>query len=159
MLRTIRRHLGLKIFLSYLIVIMVGVSVLASAAEFAVPSAFERHMLAMSGMMSGMMRGARLEMDLFTNFRAAVTEALALAVLAASLVAVLVSLFISRQVVAPVREMMFASQRIAEGHYAERVRVPGDTSKGELDELAQLALSFNQMAAKLEGGEGSLRRG
>jgi histidine kinase len=49
--------------------------------------------------------------------------------------------------------MMLASQRIAEGHYTERVRVPGNPSKGELDELAQLALSFNQMAAKLEGTE------
>ncbi|OGO63940.1 MAG: hypothetical protein A2Z45_04140 [Chloroflexi bacterium RBG_19FT_COMBO_55_16] len=157
MLSTIRRHLGIKIFLSYLVVILVGVIVLASAAEFAVPSAFDRHMIAMSGMMSDMMGGARLEKDLFTSFRAAVTEALALAVLAASLVAVLASLFVSRQVVAPVREMMIASQRIAEGHYAERVRVPGDTRKGELDELAQLALSFNQMAAKLEGTE-SMRR-
>jgi hypothetical protein len=34
MLGTIRRHLGLKIFLSYLIVILVGVIVLGSAAEF-----------------------------------------------------------------------------------------------------------------------------
>jgi histidine kinase len=90
---------------------------------------------------------------LFASFRAGVNEALTLAALAAFAVAVLVSVFVSRQVVAPVREMMAASQSIAEGHYSERIRLPGDPSKGELDELGQLALSFNQMAARLEQAE------
>jgi histidine kinase len=76
-----------------------------------------------------------------------------LAALASSVVAVLVSLLVSRQVVAPVREMMLASQRISEGHYNERVQVPGDVSKDELDELSQLALRFNRMAASLEQTE------
>ena len=38
-LRSIRRRLGRKLFLSYLIIIVVGVVVLASAAEF---TGFER---------------------------------------------------------------------------------------------------------------------
>lgn len=155
MLGYIRRHLGLKLFLSYLIVIVTGVVVLALAAEFAVPPAFERHMAAMQRMMGGpMMMG----MDLFVNFREAVREALAWAALAAFLSAVLVSLFVSRQVVAPVREMMLVSQRIAEGHYDERVKVIGDPAAGELDELAQLAVSFNQMAARLEQVEAMRRQ-
>ena len=72
-------------------------------------------------------------------------------------VAVLVSGFVSRQVVAPVQEMMTASQRIAEGHYEERVKVAGDVSRGDQDELGQLALSFNRMASQLERTE-SMRR-
>jgi len=106
-------------------------------------------------MMSPMMGDSttNLELDLFNNFRAAVTEAMILAALASSVVAVLVSLLVSRQVVAPVREMMLASQRICEGHYNERVQVPGDISKDELDELSQLALRFNRMAASLEQSE------
>lgn len=155
MLSYIRRHLGIKLFISYLTVILVGVIVLATTAEFVVPSAFDRHLAAMSAMMSPMMGDSttNLELDLFNNFRAAVTEAMILAALASSVVAVLVSLLVSRQVVAPVREIMLASQRISEGHYNERVQVPGDVSKDELDELSQLALRFNRMAASLEQTE------
>jgi histidine kinase len=145
MVSRIRRHLSWKLFLSYLVVILVGIVVLASAAEFVVPSAFDRHMSAMAEMMGGTSMG--MGMDLFTNFRRAVTEALTVSALAAFLAALAVSVFVSRRIVMPVREMMVASRRIAEGHYNERVDVPGDPTRDELDELAQLALSFNQMAA------------
>jgi two-component system sensor histidine kinase BaeS len=153
LLSRFRRHLGWKIFLSYLVVIVVGVVVLASAAEFSAPSAFERHMEAMQSMMGGGMMSA----NLFANFRAALREALALAAAAAIVAAVVASLFVTRQVVMPVRDMMRASQRIAAGHYDERVRVPGDPAAGEVDELAQLALSFNRMAADLAQTE-TMRR-
>ncbi|HKZ82173.1 MAG TPA: ATP-binding protein [Anaerolineae bacterium] len=153
--RHIRRRLGWRIFLSYLIVIVVGVVVLATAVNAAAPGAFERHMASMGSiMMGGQMMGTS---DLFVNFRDAVGEALTLAASAALVAAIAVSLFVSRQVVAPVREMMAATQRIADGHYDERVRLPGDVAKDELDELAQLALHFNQMADKLERTE-SMRR-
>jgi histidine kinase len=99
-----------------------------------------------------------LELDLFTNFRNALNEALGLALAAAFAAAVVVSLIVSRQVVAPIRQMMFASQRIADGHYDERVDVPGDIAGDGVDELAQLALSFNQMAAKLEYTEDMRRQ-
>lgn len=160
MISFIRRHLGAKIFLSYLIVILVGVIVLASAAELVIPSAFDRHLATMGQMMESMMgrSATRLETDLFSSFRAAVTEALTLAALAAFLAAVLVSLLVSRQVVAPVQAMTSASQRIAEGHYQERVQVAGNLEKGEQDELAQLAITFNQMAARLQQTEAMRRQ-
>ncbi|MCJ7658153.1 MAG: cell wall metabolism sensor histidine kinase WalK [Anaerolineales bacterium] len=161
MLSFMRSRLGWKIFLSYLIVILVGVIVLATAAEFVVPSAFDRHMAAMGTMMSGMMdttsMGMDLNADLFSNFRTAVNEALILATLAALMASLIVSIFVSRRVVAPVSEMMVASRRIAKGHYEERVYVGGDVARGEQDELGQLALSFNQMAEKLEKTE-TIRR-
>ena len=151
MLAFFRRHLGAKLFISYLIIIIVGVVVLASAAELVIPSAFDRHLSAMADMMRG--SPMMMNMDLFSNFRAAVTEALTVAALAALLAAVLVSVFVSRQVVAPIQSMMNASKRIAEGHYEERVNVAGDLEKGEQDELAQLAIRFNQMAARLQQTE------
>ena len=161
MISRIRRHLGWKIFLSYMVVIIVGVIVLATATEFVVPSAFDRHLASMASMMTGMMdstsMGMNLNSDLFTGFRSAVNEALAIAAFAAVVAALAVSLFVSRQVVTPVQEMMIASRFIADGHYEERVRVPGDPAKDEMDELSQLALSFNQMAAKLEQVE-TMRR-
>ena len=151
MLSLIRRRLSWKLFLSYLVIVVVGMVVLASAVEFAVPTAFERHMAAMTAMMGG--ASQELEESFFVNFRNAVTEALTLAAVAAFLAAVALSLLISRRVVLPVQEMMTASQRIADGHYDERVGVPGNADRDELDELARLALSFNQMAARLEQTE------
>jgi histidine kinase len=157
MFRQIRRQLGWKLFLSYLVVILIGAIVLATAAELAIPRSFNRHMASMGSMMPGMMdesgMGMDLNSDLFSNFRAAVNESLLLAAFAASIAAVVVSLFISRRVVAPVLEMKTASQQIAEGEYSDRVRVPRTTSIDDFDELAQLAVSFNQMAEKLEKTE------
>ena len=127
---------------SYLVVIVVGVVTLAVAAESVTPTAFNRHMLGMQQMMmGGQMSMEQMGADLFTNFRAAVTEALLVSTIAALISAILVSVFVSRRVVTPIRQMMTASRHIAAGHYRERVKVVSD------DELGQLALSFNQMAA------------
>lgn len=149
MIRLIRRHLSWKLFLSFLTIIVIATTVAVSAAAFAVPAAFERHMSAMASVMGG--DSEELRLDLYANFRTAVTEALALAVLVAFLSALILSLFISRQVVVPVREMMDASERIAGGYYDERVGL--SASVENLDELGRLAQSFNQMAASLERTE------
>lgn len=151
----IRSRLGLKLFVSYLIIIFTGILVLALSANFVIPTAFERHMSAMMGdsnTMGGMME-ANLSSDLYANFRAAMGEALFQAGLAAFLVALGVSVYISRRIVSPVQEMTTASRYIAGGHFDQRVQVPGDIASGDLDELAQLALSFNQMAEKLHQTE------
>jgi histidine kinase len=162
MLRSIRSHLALKIFLSYLVVILVGSIVLASATEFSVPRSFNRHMAAMSSMMGEIIdeptEGIDLNSDLFNNFRAAVNEALILAAGAAFFVAIFINILVSRRIVAPVREMMIASKHITEGNYSERVHVPGNQSPDEMDELAQLGVSFNQMADKLEKTEAVRRQ-
>jgi histidine kinase len=89
--------------------------------------------------------------ELFTGFRAGVFEALAWAAGAAVFAAVLISLLLSRSILRPLRDMMQASQRIAEGHYDERVQVGG------ADELGQLAERFNRMAEKLHQVE-TMRR-
>lgn len=87
------------------------------------------------------------------NYQAAVLEALTLAAAAALIAAVLASYFISRQVVGPVQRMMVMSRRIAEGEYEERLDLSGNIQAGQIDELDQLALTFNQMADKLEKTE------
>ena len=160
-LRGLRTHLGWKLFLSYLIIIAVGALVLASAAELAIPASFNRHMASMGSMMAEMMGeaggGLDAEADLFASYRAAVNQSLFLAASAAMLAAVLVGFLVSRRVVEPVRQMMAASQRVADGHYEERVLVRGTLPPEEMDELDQLAVTFNQMAARLERTE-SMRR-
>ena len=153
----VQRHLGVKLFLSYLGIVAIGVVILVITSQSILPTSFSHHMLGMGG--NGMMgRGAQGFVggggmaQLYSDFRAGFNEALTYAVLAALVVAIILSLFFSRSVVAPLRLMMAASQRIADGRYDERVQVSG------ADELAQLAARFNQMAGKLEQVEAMRRR-
>jgi len=161
MLRFIRTHMVWKVFLSYVVVVLVGSIVLATATSLSIPSAFDRHMSGMSAMMSGnsaIGSAQYLETELFSNYQAAVSDALTLAAAAALIAAVLASYFISRQVVGPVQQMMALSHRIAKGEYGERLKVSGSVQYNQLDELDQLGLSFNQMADKLEKTEAMRRQ-
>ena len=51
-----RHHLGIKLFLSYLAVILVGAVVLGLATRFTIPEAFAHHMGAVQGAGQGMMQ-------------------------------------------------------------------------------------------------------
>ena len=154
-MKYVRERLGAKLFLANLMVILIGVIILAITIQITIPAAFNRHMGMMTnnglGMGMGQGQGQGFGRTLFENFRASMFESLGYAVTASVLAALLVSLFLSRRIVAPVRTLTDASQHIADGHYAERVHVNGT------DEIAQLAMRFNQMATQLEQVE-SMRR-
>ena len=137
--RTLRR-LGPKLFLSYLLIVVVGSIVLWTTAEAVAPSAFSRHLAAMVRVMGQ----PQMMGDLFGAFLRAMNTALAVAAAAAFLAAVAVSIFVTRRIVAPIQTMKTASARIADGRYGERVPVTSD------DELGELAGQFNRMAATLE---------
>jgi two-component system sensor histidine kinase BaeS len=151
-----RSHLSAKLLLSYLAIVVVGVVVLIIASQFILPTSFNRHMSGMMGNGMGMggqgFGNSSLMSQLFVDFRASFNEALMYAALAAMLVALTLSLIFSRSVIAPIRAMSLATQRIADGRYDERVQVYGR------DELAQLAKRFNQMAEKLDQVESMRRR-
>jgi len=148
-----RRHLGVKIFFSFLVVIILGVTVLIIASQFILPAAFNRHMGGMGTMMEGGRMGGSVSMSqLYVDFRASFNEALLYAALAATIAASALSLLFSRRVVSPVLAMSHAVQRIAAGRYDERVQGSGN------DELAALAAHFNQMAEKLDQVESMRRR-
>jgi len=151
----LRSHFGAKLLLSYLVIIIVGVFVLILASQFVLPASFNRHMgMMQGGMGNGMMVGQNNDSmsQLYIDFRASFNEALLYAAFAATVAAMLLSFFFSRRVIAPVQAMSIATQRIADGRYDERVQVNGE------DELAQLALRFNQMAEKLNQVETMRRR-
>jgi two-component system sensor histidine kinase BaeS len=155
-------NIGTKLFLSNLAVLLVGMLVLVIVAQFSLPGAYGHHLGMMNGLGNGSgmgMQGAGLGRSqagagqaAFLNFRSGFYEALAWAGLAALAVAMVVSLLMSRALAAPLRAMMTASQRVAEGHYNERVPAGGS------DELGQLAGRFNTMAEKLEQVETMRRR-
>lgn len=153
------KSLQARLLFSYLIVLAVlGIVLFGVMFSFA-PAAYNRHMINNNAMMTpmpGMNQpglGPRGQGQApFLNFRAGMLEALGYAMLAASLVALLVSLYISDRIVAPLRQMSRASQRIAQGHYSERVTI------GSEDELGQMGEQFNGMAAQLEQVESMRRR-
>lgn len=138
--QTLQQRLGWKLFISYLVVIVVGAVSLVIAAEWQVPTALGRHMDSMSSFIGSDMA---MMADLNASFQAAVNEVLLVAAGTALVAAVLVSLFITRRIVTPIQAMQQASQRIAAGDYEERTTVVGQ------DELGALANSFNQMAQTL----------
>lgn len=163
MIAWIRRSLSRKLFISYMLVIATGVVVLALTVQLSGRPAFDRHLAAMAQMMGNsmmgpmmgpMMNAQTLEADLYINFQSALRESLALAALVGIIIAVLASLLMSQQIVSPLRHLLYATRRIAAGHYSERVPAP-EVSTG--DELAELAHSFNRMAESLEKAE-ALRR-
>lgn len=67
------------------------------------------------------------------------------------LIASVVALVLSERVVAPLRRISEAAHRFGNGDYTARVPVEGD------DELAQLALTFNEMANSFEATDASRR--
>ncbi len=160
-MKYIKSHLGVKLFASYILVISIGMASIWVTARFTTPRSFDRHLRfieeslgAGNGMMMGQGSGqpGGMMSEFYKSFQASFSESLIFAVLTSSLVALIVSFILSRSVIAPVRVMTNVSQRISEGHYDERVESQGT------DELSQLALSFNQMAAQLEQVENMRRQ-
>ncbi len=139
--------LRVKLLLAHLLVIGVGVGTLLVATLALAPTLFDRTMNAMMGpgMPQGMMPS--LEPSLTQAFQTAMLEALLVSAGVGVLAAVGTSLFVARRILTPLARLLTASQRIAAGHYTERVPAAGD------DELATLAAQFNTMAAALEGTE------
>ncbi|WP_084653278.1 MtrAB system histidine kinase MtrB [Nocardioides insulae] len=73
-----------------------------------------------------------------------VIRALAVAAVLLTLLVAGASWVVARQVVTPVRMARETAERLASGHLEERVEVRGE------DDLARLAVSFNQMASSLQ---------
>ena len=84
-------------------------------------------------------------------FRSGLATALVYSSIAALVAAGVASFLLTRRLVRPIGHLADASRRIAEGHYEERVPVPGTT------EIAALATSFNTMAEALEHTEARRR--
>jgi len=160
MLTLVRKHLFWKLFLSYLFVILIGIIVMAAAADITSANSFQKHLGMMNTMIQnpqmGKGMGAQgMGIELYRNYRASILEAFTLSSIAAFMAALATSAIISTRFVKPISAMTAASQRIADGYYHERVAA--GSSIEESDELGQLAHSFNQMAETLEHNE-NIRR-
>lgn len=90
---------------------------------------------------------AAMASDLGDAYRRALSQSLLWSLLVSAGVAGSVGLYVTNRVVSPLRGMQRASQRIASGHYQDRLdaQAPG--------EVGDLAGSFNAMAETLEQTE------
>ncbi len=154
MVKFIRSHLGWKLFFSYFLVVIAVAVTTAVTAQLSIERAFDRHMGGMnmmntSAMMDEMIGGN----SIFNSFSIAINEVLILSILAGGLVAVLISIWITGIIVKPITELKSVSDRIAAGHYEERVEL-----QRSQDELAQLGESFNRLAKNLAQAEEIRRR-
>ena len=110
----------------------------------------------MGGLGAGQGQGALNMMEEFVaeygdtlvdGFRQSLNGVLIVSGLIAALIAAGLSWGISRRIVRSIEDINRASQRIAAGHYAERLTAEGD------DELAGLVHNFNRMAEALDETE------
>ena len=158
LLNSIRSNLNVKLFLSFLIVILVGTIMLVAAVEVVIPRAFQDHLAVMEPYMVDEPEfQTDHELDFFESFRSAVYKALMFAIPFALFSALIIGFSVSHQFVAPIKKMVTVSKKISDGNYKERIPVPKNVNIDEIDELKQLAVSFNQMTLKLEKTE-DLRR-
>ena len=150
----IQSHLNTKLFLSFVIIIIVFTLVLIGAVEFVMPNAFENHLLFMSSLIEGN-EGAleQHSLNLYESFRSAIYESLQFALPVSLISAIIISIFFSREFVKPIKDLSEISNKISEGRYDQRVLLPKELTMDEMDELKKLAINFNQMASKLEKTE------
>ncbi len=148
-----------KLFVSYLLVILVGVVTLFVAMSEVAPQFFTSSMNSMmsSSGMNGMMgqgsahqTSAATAASLNAAFRQATTQGLLVSGALAAVCALALSYFVARQIAQPIKRMLTATQRIGSGRYSERIVTPPANAG---DELGRLASSFNDMAAALEKTE------
>src|SRR5215210_7313652 len=147
------RHLRWKLFVSHLLIIVIGVIVLLATAHFLAGSQLGQEAqlsLGQAAAETGQLAASTPPADMPTQqerFQAVVDQGLLISAFAALAAAVVVSLFVSRRIVEPLQELSATSQRLARGYYHERTSIRSD------DELADLSQSINQLAEALEQTE------
>ena len=109
--------------------------------------------LVVNGSMAGFLVVGRTEDNsLERAFLSRVNRGILFAALGAGALALVVAAVLARQLVSPLRRLTAAAQGIASGDLSQRVEPSG------VDEIGQLANTFNDMATKLQAGEEQRRR-
>lgn len=121
---TFWRQLRWQILAAEMLVVLVGVVALFATA--------------------GVLAERNVPPELLPDVRATVSQALVFAAGAAALAGLAAGLLLTRAILRPLQQLAQSSRRIADGRYDQRLAVPRS------DELADVARSFNQMAAALQ---------
>lgn len=136
--------LGTRLFLSHLLVIVVGIGSFVAIARVSSPRLFILHLQQLEGR-GFYLRYARTQ--LLEGFENAWSRSTFWSFVAGATAAGGLSYWVSRRIMQPLTQMEQITQKFAAGKLEERM--PGL----EIPELNQLAVSFNRMASSLEGVE------
>ncbi|MBW6466122.1 MAG: HAMP domain-containing protein [Brevefilum sp.] len=165
-MRFFKNRLFWKFFFSYFILILISLVVLMVLIRVLLPGIFDSYLGSMTRLFSRygmdeaghmgtgghglrMMGWSVLYTDLFEIFNQIILEAALFALLPSVVIALGVSAVMSHQFVRPLRQMARAADRIADGHYEERLPQAEHQLESQ-DELERLAARFNRMTAQLE---------
>lgn len=138
--RRIRQHLVWKLFLSHLIVVIVGSAVFVVVTQLYGSTALVQHV----AHSVAVRHNPALEDEIRESFMVDVNTIVSTATVVTFIVAIITSLFVARRIVGPIQRMVWLSQKIASGDYHERIPVSSE------DELGALAQTFNRMAGDME---------
>jgi len=145
-MQKIFRQLRWRIILAHMIVVIVGVVIVLVMAAFItntlVPENVQAELAGLLNLQNSEVV-AQATAVLLDTFRGSVFTAVSVGAFGAILAGLGTGLLLAREILRPLNDIARSSQRIARGHYNERVDVPSS------DELAQLAINFNQMAESL----------
>lgn len=137
-------NLRSRLFLSHLLVMLVGVSSFVIAGKLSSPQYFVHHLEQLEG------RGFRLRYVrtyLVEGFEISWNRSTVLAVLVGTTVAGGLSYWVAKRITQPLTRLERITQNFASGHLEERLPT------SDIPELNQLSTSFNRMADGLEGVE------
>lgn len=133
-----------RLFLSHLLVMLIGVTSLVIIGKISSPRFFVHNLEQLEG------PGFRLQYvrtRLVEGFEIAWNRSTFWSVLAGTTAAVGLSYWVTKRIIQPLTEMEEITQKFANGNLSERM------SSSEISELNQLAISFNQMASGLQDVE------
>ncbi len=137
-----------RLFVSYLLVIVVGSATLLGTSEIFGRFLAQRHLESMGFTFHNLPQGSEPMLEnLREAYRRTFSQSLFWGSLAATIVAGGVGLYITKQIVSPVRRLQKASRQIAGGRYdvGETVSAPG--------EIGDLSRSFRDMVEALNRAE------
>ncbi|MBD1821159.1 HAMP domain-containing histidine kinase [Cyanobacteria bacterium FACHB-DQ100] len=137
-------NLRTRLFLSHMIVMVVGLSTLITVGKIYTPRLFLVHLEQLQGIDFSVVR---IKGRLIDGFESAWSRGAFWSVVVGGTTAIGLSYWVSKRIMQPLIQMEQITQRFAAGHLEERV------PKNEIPELNRLAESFNRMAQDLEGVE------
>ncbi|MGG6268267.1 sensor histidine kinase [Leptolyngbya sp. AN03gr2] len=137
-------NLRTRLFLSHMIVMVVGISTLLTVGKVYSPRLFLVHLEQLQGIDFSVVR---MKGRLVDGFESAWSRGAFWSVIVGGTTAIGLSYWVSKRIMQPLIQMEEITQRFASGHMEERV------PENEIPELNRLAESFNRMAQDLEGVE------
>lgn len=142
----LRRSLAAKLLAAELLIVLAGGGTLLLVSVAVGPGVFHRHVRDALGVVP-----ADVARHLDIAFEQATLISLGIAVAAAVATALAVSWFVSQRVARPIGSLALSAGEVARGAYDTRAPASGE------DELAQLGIAFNEMAAALAASESRRR--